>query len=185
VNASANGVLFHKDLLAKAGVTLPKGPWTWEELIPIAQKLTVRQNGVTQWGFFMDWDPAYKQFILQWGGSMYTPDGTKCVIDSPECIEAIQFMTDLIYKYHVSPTPGDEDAMSAAGGWGSAHGTSITYFGAKRGAIAWAGRWWLCRLRDPDYADLQLGAAQSPHGKVHKFLGYGKATLINKNSPHR
>jgi multiple sugar transport system substrate-binding protein len=187
VNAAANATWYHKDLLQAQHIALPKGPWTWAQMIPIAQKLTLRdaQNHVTQWGLFIDWDPMYKQFILQWGGEMYSPDGTRCTIDSPACIAAIQFMADLIYQYKVCPMPGDEDALSAAGGWGSAHGSSITFFGAKKGALALGGRWWLCRLRDPDYSDLQLGAVESPYSKVRVFLGYGKATMINKNSPHR
>jgi ABC-type glycerol-3-phosphate transport system substrate-binding protein len=187
VNAAANATWFHKDLLEKQNIQLPNGPWTWSQMIPVAKKLTLRdaQNNVTQWGLFIDWDPMYKQFLLQWGGQMYSPDGTRCTIDSPECVAAIQFMQDLIYKYEVCPKPGDEDALSAAGGWGSAHGSSITFFGAKKGAMALGGRWWLCRLRDPDYSNLKLSAAESPYAKVRVFLGYGKATMINRNSPHR
>jgi len=188
VNAAANAIWYHKDLTARQNVTLPDGPWTWDQLLPLAQKLTLRDprsNKVTQWGLFIDWDPNYKQFIRQWGGRMFSEGGARCTIDSPECIAAIQFMHDLIYRYQVSPRPSDEDAMSAAGGWGSARGSSITFFGAERGAMALGGRWWLCRLRDKDYTHLKLGAAQSPCGKLRVFLGYGKATLINKNSPHR
>ena len=186
VNAAANATWFHKDLIEKSNVALPSGAWTWEQLIPIAKKLTIRNGDrVTQWGLFIDWDPNFKQFIKQWGGRMYSKDGTRCTIDSPECVAAIQFMHDLIYKYQVCPRPGDEDAMSASGGWGSGRGTSITFFGARRGAMALGGRWWLCRLRDKDYAHLQLGAVESPYAKHRVFLGYGKATLINKNSPRR
>ncbi len=187
VNAAVNAIWYHKDLLAAAGVTLPKGAWTWKQMVPLAEKLTNRDadGHVTQWGLFVDWDSNYKQFILQWGGHLYTKGGTQSTIDSPECIAAVQFMHDLIYRYKVSPRPGDEEAMSTAGGWGSAAGSSMTFFGAKKGAMALGGRWWLCRLREKDFSNLQLGAVESPYGKIHKFLGYGKATMINRNSPHR
>jgi hypothetical protein len=88
-----------------------------------------------------------------------------------------------VTKYRVSPTVAEEKALSAAGGWG---GTSVmTLFGAQKSACALGGRWWLCRLREKDYASLRLGAAEAPYGTVHTFVGYGKATLINKNSPNR
>jgi hypothetical protein len=35
------------------------------------------------------------------------------------------------------------------------------------------------------YPELQLGAVEAPHGTTRVFLGYGKATLINRNSPRR
>src|SRR5207253_1319549 len=127
VNAATNGIWFHKDILRDAGVAVPNGPWTWQQFLPVAQKLTIRSgNRVTRYGFLIDWENNYLQFIMQWGGRVYSPDGTRCVIDSPECIAALQFMQDLIYKYNVSPRPLDESAMSTAGGWGGGKGTSIT-----------------------------------------------------------
>jgi multiple sugar transport system substrate-binding protein len=70
-------------------------------------------------------------------------------------------------------------------GTGSAGSGAITLFGARRGATALGGRWWLCALREPDYAGLKLGAVEAPYGQVRTFAGYGKATLVNKNGPHR
>src|SRR5438034_5204267 len=131
VNASANGMWYHKDLLRAAGVTVPSAPWTWDQFLEIAKKLTIRdEHGrVTQYGMLMDWENNYRLFMLQWGGHMYTPDGTRCVIDSPQCIDALQFMHDLVYVHGVCPRPIDESAMATSGGWGGGRGTSITFFG--------------------------------------------------------
>src|SRR4051812_26105375 len=38
-NTAANGLWYHKDMLADAGVTIPRGPWTWEEAVPLLRKL--------------------------------------------------------------------------------------------------------------------------------------------------
>jgi multiple sugar transport system substrate-binding protein len=127
-----------------------------------------------------DWENEYLQFVYQWGGRMYSADGTRCVIDSPEAIAAVQFMADLIYRYKVSPSPVEETGMATTGGWGWA---SIHYFGAKNVAMATGGRWWLSTLRN--YPNLQLGLAEAPHGTQRVFLGYGKTTLINRSSPRR
>jgi hypothetical protein len=140
VNAAVNGLWFHKDLIENAGVTMPAGAWTWNDAIPILQKLTQRSadGRVTRYGLVFDWDNNYLQFIYQWGGRMYTPDGTRPRLDSPEAIAAVQFMQDLIFKHHVAPGAAEEAAISAAGGYGG--GTVITLFGAQRGRRArWAG----------------------------------------------
>ena len=187
VNAAVNGLWFHKDLLAEAGVTLPRGAWTWEEAIPIFRKLIKRdaRGKIIRYGLVFDWENNYLQFIYQWGGRMYTPDGTRCALDSPEAIAAVQFMQDLMLKHEVSPSAAAEAAMNTAGGWGSSGAGAIALFGAQRATTALGGRWWLCRLRDRDYAHLQLGAVEPPHGRIRTFVGYGKATLINRNSPRR
>jgi len=188
VNAATMGIWFHKDILQDAGVTLPTNAWTWDDLIVPARKLTRRDNDgrIIHFGLLMDWEIATcTQFIMQWGGSLYSPDGKTCTLDSPDAIAAIQFMHDLIYVHKVCAGPLDEASVAAAGGWGAGKGTSITLFGARKGALAVGGRYWLCRLRDPEFKDLKLGAAQCPCGKIPVFLGFGKATLINKDSPHR
>jgi ABC-type glycerol-3-phosphate transport system substrate-binding protein len=92
----------------------------------------------------------------------------------------VQFLHDLIYVHKVMPSPVEEAAMATAGGWGSG---TITQFGAGKAAMALGGRWWLCTLRG--YANLSLGAVEAPHYRDRLFLGYGRATLINRNSPRR
>jgi ABC-type glycerol-3-phosphate transport system substrate-binding protein len=180
-NAAVNAVWFNKDLFEKYRLPYPQGPWTWEELIPLAQRLTVRdEHGrIEHFGLFCDWW-NWQQFVLQWGGRLYTEDGTRCVVDSPEAIAGVQFMQDLIYQYHVMPSPVEEAAMATQGGWGTG---TITFFGAGKGAMALGGRWWLCSLRD--YQGLRLGAVECPHGPYRVFRGYGRATLINRKSPRR
>jgi multiple sugar transport system substrate-binding protein len=180
-NAAVNAVWFNKDIFDKYHLSYPKGPWTWEEFIPLAQRLTVRdeKGRIEHFGFLCDWW-NWPQFVLQWGGKLYTDDGTRCIVDSPEAVAGVQFLQDLIYKYHVMPSPVEEAAMATQGGWGTG---TITFFGAGKGAMALGGRWWLCSLRD--YRGLRLGAVECPHGPYRVFRGYGRATLINSKSPRR
>jgi ABC-type glycerol-3-phosphate transport system substrate-binding protein len=111
---------------------------------------------------------------------MFSPDGKRCTLDSPEVIRAVQLMQDLIYKFKVTPTPVEEQVMAGQGGWGS---TDINLFGAKRGAMAIGGRWWLANLRS--FKGLHLRAVESPTGGVRQFSTTGRATLINASSPRR
>jgi len=180
-NAAVNAIWFHKDLFDRAGVPYPRGPWTWQQFLQTAKRLTVRdQRGrVRQFGLLADWW-NWPQFVIQWGGSVYSPDGTRCTLDSPQAIAGVQFLHDLIYKYRVMPSPVEEAAMATAGGWGSG---TITFFAGKKGAMALGARWWLCNMRS--YQGLRMGVVECPHGPVRVFRGYGRATLINRNSPRR
>lgn len=187
-NAAVDGIWYNKKFFDEAGIAYPKGSWTWNQLIPLAQKLTVRDSRgkITRYGILLDWVSTWPQFVLQWGGHLYTKDGTKCTIDSPQAIAGVQFMKDLIYKYHVAPGPIAEAAMSAGGGWGSGGGGGtavITLFEGGRSAMGLGGRYWLCAMRS--LPNLHVGATECPYHDVRIFRGYGKATLINKNSPHR
>ncbi len=180
-NVAVDALWINKDLFDAAGEPYPEGPWTWEEFLPVAKRLTLRdeRGRPKQFGFLCDWW-QWPQFIMQWGGNVYTPDGTRCIIDGPEAIGAIQFLHDLMYKHRVMPTPVDEAVMATQGGWGSG---TITHFGAGRGAMALGGRWWLCTLRD--YEGLNLGVVECPHAKRRVFRAYGRATIVNAHSPRR
>lgn len=180
-NVGTPAIWYNKDIFDKCHVPYPRNVRTWKEFLPILQRLTIRdKNGrVEQYGFLCDsW--LVSQFIWQWGGRTFTPDGTKCIIDSPQAIEGAQFFHDLMYKYHVMPSPIDEAAMAAQGGWGSG---TMTQFTGRKGATALGGRYWLCSLRD--MTDLHLGAIECPYGRYKVYWGTSRATVINKNSPKR
>lgn len=178
LNAGANALWYNKDIFDAEGIPYPKGPWKWEEFIPLAQKMTKRDaNGrVLRFGVMYPWMSS-NEFIEQWGGSVYSPDGTRCVIDSPQAIAAVQFLHDLMYKYHVMPTPVDEATLATTGGFGTG---LMTMFMAGKAPMAVGGRWWLCVMRGNR---MRLGATEAPHGPRRVFLGYGKGVLINAKSP--
>ncbi|MCS6777809.1 MAG: extracellular solute-binding protein [Chloroherpetonaceae bacterium] len=180
-NISADAIWYNKDIFDAEGVPYPKGPWKWDAFVKLAQRMTRRDASgrVIRFGFLCDWW-NWLHFAYQWGGRIYTPDGTRCIVDSPENIAAVQFLHDLIYRYRVMPGPVEEAAMATQGGWGSG---TITRFGAGKAAMALGGRWWLCTLRS--YRNLRLGVAESPHARYRIFRAYGKATLINRYSPRR
>jgi ABC-type glycerol-3-phosphate transport system substrate-binding protein len=179
-NVGADGIWYHADLLRQAGVTLPKGPWKWDQFIPIAQKLTKRdsEGRITQYGFMFEWW-NWRHFFCGYGANVFNASGTRCIIDSPNAVAAIQTMYDLVYKYHVSPTPVEETSMAAEGGFGSGY---ITLLAAKRGAMAVGGRWWLEQLRQTK--GLQLGVIESPYGTLRESHTDGRGMLVNQHSNH-
>jgi ABC-type glycerol-3-phosphate transport system substrate-binding protein len=92
-------------------------------------------------------------------------------------------MQDLIWKYHVSPSPEQEAGMASAGGWGSG---TVNWFGAGRAAMTYGGRYWLVPLRSrKDFPDLRLGVAEFQCGPQRVYRGYAGSVMINKFSRHR
>lgn len=88
----SNVVLYYnKDLFDKAGVSYPTKDWTWADETAAAQKLTDPANGV-----FGDYQPiTYNEFykaVAQAGGKFLSDDGKSAAFDSPEGIEAANWL---------------------------------------------------------------------------------------------
>ena len=180
-NFAADALWIHREILQEAGISEHRGPWTWDEFIPLAQRLTLREadGRPVRYGFAFEWW-QWRDFFTGFGAGVYTADGTRCTLGDGPSVAAVSLMHDLVYKYRVSSTPVEDASMSTAGGFGSG-GASI--FGSRHAAIALGGRWWLAQLRT--YKGLNLGVMEAPHGTVRKFFGYGRVTLINKASRNR
>ena len=166
VSTGADGMMtfYNKSLFDKAHLPYPPTDfaaktWTWQDFLRDAQRLTLDRNGKhpTDAGF----DPAH---VVQWGtslaGSMSAwwgwqiipwsygaqlvdkpHDPTRFLMNSPKMISSLQFLQDLIYKYHVAPTPSQATALFSGddfatgkvglvldGGWGLVPRRHITRF---------------------------------------------------------
>ncbi|HEX9830418.1 MAG TPA: ABC transporter substrate-binding protein [Thermodesulfobacteriota bacterium] len=97
------GVLYYRrDLLEKYGFSPPK---TWYDLVRIASEVTRKEPNL--YGFIWQ-GKQYEglvcdalEYIHSNGGDILID--SQVVIDSPENMEALRFMRDLIFKYRVTP----------------------------------------------------------------------------------
>ncbi len=189
-NVNGDAIWFNKDMFDEANIPYPKSGWTWDQFIQTAQKFTVKDPSgrVTRFGVYMDWN-AWEPVVRNFGGSLYSAQGTRCTLDTPMAIEGLTLMHDLMYKYNVTPNPVQESALATVGGWGSG---GITYLGGRRVAMAPGGRWWLNLLRTQQKESiargekpLRLGVVEFPKARVQTSGGGARCALINKNSPRR
>ena len=102
--SDAGLIYYRKDLLEKAGM---KPPRTFKELFEEAQKLQDLAHGL--WGFVYQ-GAQYEGlvcFYLEWlwgnGGYYYDPVTRKVGIDSPQAIQATQYLVDTIHTYKITP----------------------------------------------------------------------------------
>jgi len=184
--AHADALYFNKVLFDRAHIPYPQGVLTQAQFLALAQQLTIRTPGsdrVEQYGFVFSWELVWQHFLLQWGARVFNETGTRCELDSPAAIAAIQFLHDLVYKYHVAPSPEQEAGMATSGGWGSG---SITWFGAGRAAMSLGGRFYLVAFRHKEeYPNFRPGVVEYQLGPHRIYRGYGGSVMINKQSPHR
>lgn len=106
-NKSVPVYYYNKDLFRKAGLDPDKFPATWDDFVAAAKELTVDRNGdgvPEQWGTAFTVGAAwmFQCLILQNGGDIFSPDGRRVVFDSPEGVEALQYLVDLLYKHRVA-----------------------------------------------------------------------------------
>ncbi|ERL63880.1 ABC transporter substrate-binding protein [Schleiferilactobacillus shenzhenensis] len=118
---------YNKTYFAKEHVALPphdpSKAWTWDEFIKVCQQLTVDRNGkhpnekgfdannIQTYGVGNFTSLAYECFLKSNGGGLVSQDGKTIQIGSPATIDALQKIQDLMYKYHVMPTPSQASTV--------------------------------------------------------------------------
>lgn len=138
-------LFYNKTLFDQAGLQVPDGTWTWDQALEAAKKLTIDENGKTagqdgfdpkrikQYGLFLNntgVDSVIEPLIWQKGGKLFNDNYTETTIDSPQSKQVLEFMHDLIWKYHVMPT--DETTANLG-----------TPFATGKVAMAFDGSWML------------------------------------------
>lgn len=100
IAVSARALYYNKDLLAKANVQPPK---TWKELVPAAQAVAKKTDayGFGVQGAKIETDTYWYYFLWNNGGDILDDKGM-AAFNSPQGVEALQFLVDLVHKYKVS-----------------------------------------------------------------------------------
>jgi len=115
-------ILFYNTrLFDEGGVPYPgsQQPWDWEAYLKAAKRLTRDRDGdgrTDQWGCVIDfWGSRLYPWLWQNGADLVSPDRTRVTFDSPEAIEAVQWVADLRLKRHVAPETNSSDHNEALG----------------------------------------------------------------------
>lgn len=183
---------YNKDTFAEANIEPPPASadeaWSWDEFVDVAQRLTIDRDGnnatesnfdpenIEQYGLFV---PSVSSFhcwyplLLSNGGGLTNEAGTEFTLDSPEAIEVFQNLQDLIYKYHVLPTPAQ---------LGSTPSTTTSQLESKRAAMAIDGQW---QLLDLGESDLNYGVGVLPSYHEPSTLAVCSAMVVPEASERK
>jgi multiple sugar transport system substrate-binding protein len=104
---------YRSDLFEEKGLAVPT---TWDELVDVGQQLAEDTDGDGKpdkylYGIYFD---AFRwaQFLFENGGDILNPDNTEAVFNSPEGIEATQFLVDMVNEYKFAFDIGEEEAIT-------------------------------------------------------------------------
>jgi len=118
--AECQMMFYNKDVLKKAGVPMPpadyaKG-WSWDQFVKYCSQITTDVSGkhpgdsgfnanrITTYGVsYQLWHAMLTPPLWSGGGGIVSADGKKFLMDSPESVDVIQKIADLINKYKVMP----------------------------------------------------------------------------------
>ncbi|WP_432080685.1 ABC transporter substrate-binding protein [Streptomyces sp. WAC 04229] len=95
---------FNKEHFDRAGVDHPDSTWTWQDLITNAQRLTDPRRGTYGIAAPVWAQENYYDSIPQAGGWVISEDRTRSGYSDPRTIEGLRLWTDMIHRYHASPT---------------------------------------------------------------------------------
>lgn len=97
-----NSTFWNTAVFKEAGID--SYPKTWKEVMAVAPKLKAKGYYVLQIDP-TDAEDEFYPYIFQAGGTLFSPDGKKCVLNSSACVSAMQFVADLVkQKYAVVTT---------------------------------------------------------------------------------
>ena len=179
LNVSA--IFYNKDVFDKARIPYPKGELTWDELIDLAKRLTVRdeRGRVVCYGFSIlprEWLTMSAGF----GGRLFKDGGRRSAVDEPGVRKAVRLIHDLIHVHRVCPSPSEASSMANMGGFSGAGRLLAT----GKFAMEYAGRYNLLNWRE--MPGLRLGVTPLPSGPLHRYTTMiSLSVLVNKLSPRR
>jgi multiple sugar transport system substrate-binding protein len=102
-DGAPTGYWYNVDLYEEAGLEKPSWEWTWEDLRERSMALTKQESGITiQHGTGR---PIWHETVWSNGGQVLNEDATKCLLDQPDAVEALQWMQDLAIEDQVIPSP--------------------------------------------------------------------------------
>jgi len=145
-NCGVDILYYNKKLFDDRGLDYPDDTWTWQDFLKAAKKLAIRDDNdkIVQYGCITSTD--WLSLIVQNGGSLWNEDRTRCVINSPEAVEALKFWKDFYAKYRIAPTPlerREEGAREpfiagrAAMYWGNSWEVATFKIKGSKGGLDW------------------------------------------------
>ncbi len=171
-------VFYNKAIFDEAGVPYPEGPWTWDEYVETAQKLTDKSKGV--YGSFMNADlPWMYMPAQQLAVPFYKEDGS-CNFDDPVFKEYAEWFKYISNEFGVQPSVAELEAENANWNYYALEGYRLAMFPQ--------GNWFTRLLNSQeDYPkDWNYGVAPLPsagEGGENNLVSLGYVA-INKNAAH-
>ena len=122
-------IFYNKEMFEAAGVEAPQSleeNWTWDEFVEVARKLTLDSEGrnaadpgfdpenIVQYAMKWDLGQVTLDSIAKNNGASYIAEDGTSGWTSPEMVEVVQNVADLINVHHVMPSKTGGDNLPSA-----------------------------------------------------------------------
>jgi multiple sugar transport system substrate-binding protein len=169
-NVASMAIFYNVEMFDEEGLVYPTAQWdddTWtiDAFMDTCEKLTKRDaNGkVTQYAYYYNtWGEMPWIWVRIFGGQLVDNpfEPTEITLTTPEAVEGLQFLQDLVYKYEYMPTPDVTGQMGV-------NDLLLT----KRLAMVENGSWFFPVIRDADF-EIDVGHYPKGPGGRHNYVYY-------------
>ncbi len=168
-------IYYNKDMFEAAGVPLPTDDWTQEDFYAAAKKLTNPEKKIYGYRQPGDWADQIWGWLSR-TGAKYDVTGKKSVgFDSPELLNGLKFLYDMVYVDKVSPNPADLTAMGK--------GANVMFVN-QTVAMESAGLWMLPTYKE-NKLDFNWDVVKMPKAANQNTLAGVLNWSISKSSKHK
>ena len=179
-NFSPVVLFYNRDLFDAAGLAYPDESWDWDAFLDAAKALTKDTDGdgrTDQYGFARTWgDHRWPLWIWSNGGRVFAADGSACLVDRPEAIEAMTFYDALGRVHGVAPRYGQQIV-------GAKVQSVVYWFQTGRVAMLASTRYYERTMAES--GEFSFGVAPVPRRKtrVTTLIGGGYVLFRNARNP--
>jgi multiple sugar transport system substrate-binding protein len=180
-DSGAMVMAYNMDHFDQAGLDYPdpKTWMTWDEFIELGKQLTLDLDGntandanfdparVKQYGILCDTGHGRQTYMWSNNAEIIAADRTM-PMDSPEFIEAMNWLADLGLVHYVAPSP----AYQAAGEISLQAGTASMHH---------SGSWFIGRIND---AGVRWGTFPVPYSQTQISYGHYSPLCVYRETPH-
>jgi multiple sugar transport system substrate-binding protein len=158
-------------MFEEAGLDTPSEDWTIDEWLETAKTLTKRAEGseeaeVFGFGTAIQYFAGMIPWIFNFGGNLLSDDWTESQVNSPEVLEAITFMRDLIWTHKVAPQAP------------SSHNDILNLAASGKLAMWGGGRWPTLTLTTAGFYDFDVQYWPTGNDYVTNY-GVGAFPILN------
>lgn len=169
-------VILNKNMFEKANLDLPPNDWTWEDFFETAKLLTNLEEG--EYGYCISGsaeshgtDAQFYPFLFSAGGKMINADGL-AGFNSPEGVEALEFMMELMEAGYVPP-----------GTTSASNNTCVDLLASDKAAMWIDASMWLGFIRGPK-PDVNITLATMPSHNVSSTNNGGTGLGMASKTKH-
>ncbi len=166
---------YNKDLFDKRGLPYPDWSWDWNKYLSVAKKFVHTDRDGMRDGWGTSIDQFWQNYVYQNGGTVLSDDLKRCTLGEKPAYEAIQWVSDMVNKYHVAPSAEE-----------SAEVGSLKLFESGKLAMYISGSWAAELQFAKDKVPFTYDVAPLPKGKKRvTFIGGGAYAMLSQSAHKR